>query len=75
VSRATGTAAASSSPVPLKRAADRGEARPDVSPLVAARPTDLFRHQIYVTRVPPADGLIRQIVDEVFLPLVTPRPG
>jgi AcrR family transcriptional regulator len=56
----------------LKRAADRGEARPDVSPLVAALPTDLFRHQIYVTRVPPADGLILQIVDEVFLPLVTP---
>jgi AcrR family transcriptional regulator len=54
----------------LKHAADRGEVRSDVAPRVATLPTDLFRHELFVTRTPPADGVIVEIVDEVFLPLV-----
>jgi AcrR family transcriptional regulator len=56
----------------LKRAADRGEARADVKPVIAALPTDLFRQQIFLTRTPPAEEILTQIVDDVFLPLVRP---
>ncbi len=59
----------------LKRAAERGEARADVSPRIATLPTDLFRNELFVTRTPPTERVIAEIVDEVFLPLVTePRP-
>jgi AcrR family transcriptional regulator len=54
----------------LKRAADRGEVRGGVSPMVARLPTDLYRNQIFVTRTPPDESVIAEIVDEVFLPLV-----
>ncbi|HEY5989061.1 MAG TPA: TetR/AcrR family transcriptional regulator, partial [Streptosporangiaceae bacterium] len=54
----------------LKRAADRGEARTEISPIIATLPTDLFRHQLFFTRTPPAERIITEIVDEVFLPLV-----
>jgi Tetracyclin repressor-like, C-terminal domain len=56
----------------LKRAADRGEARPDVKPIAAALPTDLFRQQIFLARTPPDQEIITGIVDDVFLPLVRP---
>jgi AcrR family transcriptional regulator len=56
----------------LKRAADRGEARSDVSARVAALPTDLFRNELFLRRTPPAAGVIAEIVDDVFLPLVRP---
>jgi AcrR family transcriptional regulator len=56
----------------LKRAADRGEARSDVPARVAAVPTDLFRNELFMRRTPPADSVIAEIVDEVFLPLVRP---
>jgi AcrR family transcriptional regulator len=56
----------------LKRAADRGEARPDVKPIIAALPTDLFRQQIFLDRTPPDEEIIAGIVDDVFLPLVRP---
>jgi len=56
----------------LERAADRGEARADVKPVIATLPTDLFRHQIFLTRTPPAEEILTQIVDDVFLPLVRP---
>jgi AcrR family transcriptional regulator len=56
----------------LKRAAGRGEARDRISPMVATLPTDLYRHQIFVTRTPPTEHVITQIVDDVFLPLVRP---
>jgi AcrR family transcriptional regulator len=57
----------------LKRAAERGEARPDVNPRIAALPTDLFRNELLVRRTPPGKGVIAEIIDDVFLPLVTPR--
>jgi AcrR family transcriptional regulator len=56
----------------LKRAADRGEARSDIPARVAAVPTDLFRNELFMRRTPPADSVIAEIVDEVFLPLVRP---
>ena len=57
----------------LTRAADRGEARGDVSPRVVSLPTDLFRHQLFLYRAPPPRDVMVEIVDDVFLPLV--RPG
>jgi AcrR family transcriptional regulator len=56
----------------VKRAADRGEARGDVSARVASLPTDLFRHQLFLHRAPPSHDVIVEIVDDVFLPLVLP---
>jgi AcrR family transcriptional regulator len=56
----------------LKRAAERGEARPDVAPRVAALPTDLYRNELLLRRTPPDKSVIAEIVDDVFLPLVRP---
>ena len=56
----------------LKRAAERGEARLDVSPRVAALPTDLYRNELLLRRTPPDKAVIAGIVDDVFLPLVRP---
>jgi AcrR family transcriptional regulator len=57
----------------LERAVQRGEARPENSPRVATLPTDLFRHELFLHRAPPSDGVIAEIVDDVFLPLVRCR--
>jgi AcrR family transcriptional regulator len=58
----------------LKHAADRGEARPDVGRRIATLPTDLFRNELFRSRTPPSEGTLMEIVDDVFLPLVRPRP-
>jgi AcrR family transcriptional regulator len=58
----------------LKRAADRGEARPGIGRRIATLPTDLFRNELFRARTPPSEGTLAEIVDEVFLPLVQPRP-
>jgi Tetracyclin repressor-like, C-terminal domain len=52
----------------LKRATDRGEARPDVPQRVATLPTDLFRHELFRYRTPPGEQVMAEIVDKVFLP-------
>jgi AcrR family transcriptional regulator len=57
----------------LQRAADRGEARASVEPRIATLPTDLFRNELFVSRNPPSEGAIAEIIDDVFLPLVRPR--
>ncbi len=59
----------------LKRAADRGEARADVETRIATLPTALFRSELFLARIPPLEGTLVEIVDDVFLPLVRPRPG
>jgi AcrR family transcriptional regulator len=59
----------------LKRAADRGEARPEVSPRIASLPTDLFRNELLLRRTPPDKAVIAEIVDDVFLPLVGNTSG
>jgi AcrR family transcriptional regulator len=56
----------------LKRAAERGEARAEVSPRIAALPTDLYRNELLLRRTPPDKSVIAEIVDDVFLPLVRP---
>ena len=58
----------------LKRAADRGEARPGVERRIATLPTDLFRNELFKARTPPSEGILMEIIDDVFLPLVRPRP-
>jgi AcrR family transcriptional regulator len=57
----------------LNRAADRGEARAGVAPRIARLPTDLFRNELFRARTPPSEGVIAEIIDDVFLPLVRRR--
>jgi AcrR family transcriptional regulator len=55
----------------LKRGVDRGEIDPDrLTPRNIALPTDLARHEILMTLRPLSDEVIREIVEDVFLPLV-----
>lgn len=58
----------------LERAVARGEADPErLTPRVRLAPIDLFRHEALMTLAPVPEAVIEAIVDEVFLPLVTPR--
>ena len=58
----------------LARAIDRGEiAVARLTPRIVSLPTDLARHEILMTFEPLSDEAIKEIVDEVFLPLVSPR--
>jgi AcrR family transcriptional regulator len=55
----------------LRRAIDRGEVdAARLTPRIMSLPTDLARHEILMTFEPLSDDAIKQIVDEVFLPLV-----
>jgi AcrR family transcriptional regulator len=55
----------------LDRGVARGEIDPDrLTPRIFALPTDLTRHDLLMTLRPPSDEVIREIVDEIFLPLV-----
>lgn len=53
----------------LKRAAERGETRDDIPPRVAALPFDLLRNTLLLS--PGDEHAITEIVDQVFLPLVS----
>lgn len=58
----------------LERAIARGEiAAERLSPRIVSLPTDLARHEILMTFEPLPDETIREIVEEVFLPLVRPK--
>lgn len=55
----------------LGRAIDRGEiAAARLTPRIVSLPTDLARHEILMTFKSLSDEAIKEIVDEVFLPLV-----
>ena len=55
----------------LRRAAARGEVRLDrITRRMATLPVDLARHELLVTRAPVPDSVLREIVDDIFLPLV-----
>jgi AcrR family transcriptional regulator len=55
----------------IERAVVRGEIQPgQVSGRVMRLPVDLFRHELLMTLRPVADGVIEEIVDDIFLPLV-----
>ena len=57
----------------LGRAIDRGEiAAARLTPRIVSLPTDLARHEVLMTFEPLSDQAIKEIVDEVFLPLVSP---
>ncbi len=60
----------------IDRAIARGEVDPSrLTPRVRTVAVDLLRHDLLVSfRAVPEDQLVA-IVDEVFLPLVSPRPG
>lgn len=59
-----------------ERAAARGELDPGAVPArVLQVPVDLFRLEFLLTYEPVPDETIRQIVDDVFLPLVAARTG
>jgi AcrR family transcriptional regulator len=57
-----------------RRGIERGEIDPGrLTPRIAALPGDLMRHDLLMTLQPPTEKAIVEIIDEVFLPLVTPR--
>lgn len=57
----------------LARAIERGEADPErLTPRVVSVPFDLMRQELLMTLKPVPDATIAAIVDEVFLPLVSP---
>ncbi|MEU6146080.1 TetR/AcrR family transcriptional regulator [Streptomyces sp. NPDC047081] len=58
----------------LERAAERGEIpTADVLPRIMTLPTDLVRNEIVMRSEPLTEQTLVEIVDEVFLPLVTRR--
>ncbi|WP_239624237.1 TetR/AcrR family transcriptional regulator [Bradyrhizobium sp. I71] len=60
----------------LDRGIERGEVDPGrLTPRIAALPTDLARHQMLMTLEPLSDEVIREIVEEIFLPLVRRNPS
>jgi AcrR family transcriptional regulator len=57
----------------LTRAADRGQARRDrITRRITSLPGDLLRHEMLRPRGDTSDEFLAEIVDEVFLPLVSP---
>jgi len=60
----------------LQRAAARGEVDPQrLTPRVRTVAADLLRHDLLMTAAPLSDEAIVAIIDEVFLPLVSPDRG
>jgi AcrR family transcriptional regulator len=61
----------------INRAVERGEIDPDrLTPRIMDLPFDLFRNEMLMTLKPVPDHVLRQIVDDIFIPLVTaPRPA
>jgi AcrR family transcriptional regulator len=60
----------------LDRGVARGEIDPDrLTPRIFALPTDLVRHDLLMTLKPPSDEVIREIVEDIVLPLVRLKSG
>jgi hypothetical protein len=56
----------------VKRAVERGEIDPArLTPRIIAFPFDPFRNEMMMTLKPVPDHVLRQIVDDIFIPLVT----
>ena len=59
----------------VNRAVERGEVDPArLTPRIVALPFDLFRNEMMMTLKPVPDHVLRQIVDDIFIPLVTAQP-
>lgn len=60
----------------LDRAVERGEVDPDrLTPRIRDLPFALFRHEVMMTLRPVRREVMEEIIDTIFLPLVTPRPA
>ncbi len=58
----------------VSRAVGRGEVDPArLTPRIIDLPFDLFRNEMMMTLKPVPDHVLRQIVDDIFVPLVTAR--
>jgi AcrR family transcriptional regulator len=58
----------------IERAVARGEIDPArLTPRIASLPFDLWRNEVMMTLKPVPDHVLRQIVDDIFIPLVV-RP-
>jgi AcrR family transcriptional regulator len=58
----------------VNRAVERGEIDPArLTPRIIDLPFDLFRNEMMMTLKPVPDHVLRQIVDDIFIPLVTAR--
>jgi hypothetical protein len=58
----------------MQRAIERGEIDPErLTPRIANLPTDLMRHELLMTLQPVPEHTLVDIVDNIFLPLVTRR--
>ena len=56
----------------VNRAVERGEVDPArLTPRIIDLPFALFRHEMMMTLKPVPDHVLRQIVDDIFIPLVT----
>jgi AcrR family transcriptional regulator len=63
---------ASSMDLIMQRAIERGEVASErATPRLVTLPFDLFRHEILMTLTSVSAEVIREIVDDVFLPLIT----
>ena len=59
----------------MRRALERGEVTgTHLTPRMINLPFDLVRHEALMTLGPVPPDVIREIVDDIFLPLVSPRP-
>jgi hypothetical protein len=55
----------------LARAAERGEVRLEkVTPLIAALPGNLLRHELLLSNATVPEAYLTEIVDDIFSPLV-----
>lgn len=60
----------------VNRAVERGEIDPArLTPRIIDLPFDLFRNEMLMTLKPVPDHVLRQIVDDIFIPLVTTQPA
>jgi Tetracyclin repressor-like, C-terminal domain len=60
----------------IEQAIGRGEVDPArLTPRIVSLPFDLFRHELMMTLKPVPDHVLRQIVDDIFIPLVARRDG
>jgi AcrR family transcriptional regulator len=58
----------------IERAVARGEIDPArLTPRIASLPFDLWRNEVMLTLKPVPDHVLRQIVDDIFIPLVAGR--
>jgi AcrR family transcriptional regulator len=62
--------------VVLARGVDRGEIdRSELTPRIASLLPDLLRHEVLMTLRPVPNAVIKEFVDDIFLPLVRPKPA